>query len=228
MPMMLHLSLLCPDSSMQLLQVVFDRYDGFQAELSLWERADVRVPWQCIDGPTPAVGGKSGLAIDASQAHQFPPEIQKKCEGDKRTPCGIFRLGIAFGSANAAVWGLGLSKFPFRVMTSASFCVDDPESVHYNQIVEFDARPTPWTTAERMNRDDNLYQLGLVVHQNCACLPGDGSCMFVHCWRNASSPTDGCIALDEERLRTFIGQLDIAKQPMIVIGAKSESQNLRP
>jgi D-alanyl-D-alanine dipeptidase len=67
-----------------------------------------------------------------------------------------------------------------------------------------------------MRRDDILYKWGVVVDHNPAAIPGAGSCIFLHVWKNAASPTAGCTAMRESDLAGLIRWLDPARHPILV------------
>jgi D-alanyl-D-alanine dipeptidase len=59
-----------------------------------------------------------------------------------------------------------------------------------------------------MLRDDALYRYTIFVRHNDARTPGMGSCIFLHVWRDASSPTVGCTAMALEELRAILAWAD--------------------
>ena len=169
----------------------------FQAKLSVWQRQEGA--WKEVFGPMDAVIGRNGLAL---------PD-QKK-EGDGQTPSGTFHLGTAFGYGTAID-----TKLDYRQATSQDFWVDDGESPQYNQWVV----GTPQAKSfEKLKRDDNLYQYGIVIEYNTnPIVPGKGSAIFLHIWRGAGQPTAGCVALSEENLLSLLKWLDRSKNPAIIL-----------
>jgi D-alanyl-D-alanine dipeptidase len=160
-------------------------------ELRRWERAGKS--WRAIGAPVAVVVGKSGLKLAAD-----------KCEGDGASPAGRFAIGDATGY-EAAPPG---TRLPYRVAGAALRCVDDVDARQYNTIVEEPAAGAPWKSAEKMRRDDDLYRFTIFVRHNDARVPGNGSCIFLHVWRNAHSPTVGCTAMALEDLRALLLWVD--------------------
>ena len=80
-------------------------------------------------------------------------------------------------------------------------CVDDSQSPLYNRVAVADR-------GERMRRDDELYRYTVFVRHNDAHTPGRGSCIFLHVWKDAASPTVGCTAMALDDLRALIAWLD--------------------
>jgi L,D-peptidoglycan transpeptidase YkuD (ErfK/YbiS/YcfS/YnhG family) len=69
---------------------------------------------------------------------------------------------------------------------------DDPQDPAYNCAVRI---PYP-ASAERMWRDDELYDLVVVLGYNDApVVAGAGSAIFLHVARPDYAPTEGCIGL---------------------------------
>ncbi|MBF0619535.1 MAG: L,D-transpeptidase family protein [Candidatus Omnitrophica bacterium] len=184
-------------------QAVVVRPDGtgFKVKVTAFEKNKVSGAWDRVMGPFSGVVGRSGIAV-----------LNEKHEGDGKTPSGIFPLGPAFGKEVALETGLSYRQtFPDDVW------VDDTKSPQYNQWVK---TPTGAASFEKMLREDGLYDAGIVVQYNTTpVIPGRGSAIFMHIWRdNGRAPTAGCVALEQRRLRELLKWLDIKKKPVIVIG----------
>jgi len=152
----------------------------------------------------------------------------QKREGDGRSPAGIFLLGPVFGYAKDPPSGC---RLPYRTITEQDYFVDDPNAKEYNRWVELprDTPPTQlWRSAEKMLRSDGLYMLGIVIHQNVdPIVKGRGSAIFLHVWRNASTPTVGCTAMAKTDLLKLIRWLDPAKKPLLIQAPALELPELR-
>ncbi|MEI6438495.1 MAG: L,D-transpeptidase family protein [Candidatus Omnitrophota bacterium] len=175
--------------------------DGFHAQLTLWNKDEALGEWKRVLGPWSAAVGRNGFAL-----------VGEKHEGDGKTPSGIFPLGPAFGRAAALATGL-----EYRQADANDLWVDDPSSPQYNQWVK---APAPATSFEKMLREDGLYDAGIVVQYNVLpVIPGRGSAIFVHIWRNdGKAPTAGCVALEKRRVLELLKSLDAKKSPVIVLG----------
>src|SRR5947209_2083652 len=77
--------------------------------------------WKWFRTAIPGVVGRNGFA---------PPG--EKREGDGRTPSGVFRIGLAFGTHADFDESTALD---YRVATADDFWVDDPASPQYNRWV---------------------------------------------------------------------------------------------
>lgn len=205
-------------SATQLVVVTTPGWDATTGVLQRFARERPGSPWRAEGGPVPVVVGRSGLAwgvgfdeIAGAGAGTAGP---RKREGDGRSPAGAFPLGRAFGFAPAATAPL---RLPYLPLTAGIECVDDPESDHYNRLVDRASVSEPdWRSAERM-REIGVYRLGVVVDYNAdPPTPGRGSCIFLHIWGGPRSTTAGCTALDAGELTTVVEWLDPRANPALV------------
>lgn len=153
--------------------------------------------WQVELPPMPARIGRNGLAAKNS-----------KREGDGKSPSGQYLIGTAFGSAPDLPAG---AKLPYRRVTEQDFWVDDACSPDYNTWVS-GAEPA----VSHENLLIPLYEHALLVEYNTSpVVPGLGSAIFVHIWRDQDTPTSGCVALAKENLEKVLTWLDPEKLPTI-------------
>ena len=138
-----------------------------------------------------------------------------KKEGDRRAPAGVFLLGTVFGYASAKT--AAPMKMPYYALTQETEAIDDPDSRHYNQLLERNSVSRPdWRSSEKMRSDDVRYRWGIFVRQNTAAVAGAGSCIFLHVWLSPQTATAGCTAMAESDLQRIIGWLDPAARPLLV------------
>lgn len=118
--------------------------------------------------------------------------VRAKREGDGGSPRGRLRLlGGAFRLDRLGRRPLtGLTLRPTR--PSDGWC-DDPRDPRYNRPIRL---PAPGISAERMWREDGLYDVVLDLgHNRGPIRPGRGSAIFLHVARPGFKPTEGCVAL---------------------------------
>lgn len=139
-----------------------------------------------------------------------------KREGDGRSPAGVFELGRVFG--RAADPPAGAEGLIYLQTLPSTYCVEDVRSSRYNQIIDTaPAPPTRWERWSAMRRADGLFDWGIVVRQNDPdILVGAGSCVFLHIWRSANSPTTGCTAMPRTRIEETIVWLNAESDPVLV------------
>ncbi|GLY12169.1 L,D-transpeptidase family protein [Pseudobacillus badius] len=178
--------------------VVEGKQTSYQATLRTYEKRGSK--W-IQTYKTAAVIGKNGLS-------------SSKKEGDGRTPSGLFPIGEGFGFAQKPA----RINMRYTQTNHYHYWVDDPGSPDYNKWVYYRGNPDKrWKSYERMNHF--LYKYAVVIKYNEDPIrKGKGSAIFLHRWRNPSSPTAGCVALNERQLLYVMRWIMPSKQPRIVIG----------
>lgn len=125
-----------------------------------------------------------------------------KREGDGATPAGHWRpLKVLYRSDRTRHPRTTLPVSPIRRHDGWCDAIGDR---NYNRPV---THPYP-VSAERLARDDHLYDLILVIdHNTRPRIQGRGSAVFVHLARPGFAPTEGCIALRERDMRWLLSRL---------------------
>jgi L,D-peptidoglycan transpeptidase YkuD (ErfK/YbiS/YcfS/YnhG family) len=138
----------------------------------------------------------------------FPAAIGKggvramKREGDGASPRGIWPVGRAFYRADRL--RRPRAAVPLEPLRPQSGWCDAPSDRNYNRRVRLPYR----ASAEKLWRDDGLYDLILVLDYNLTSRSrGRGSAIFVHFARPDFAPTAGCIALRREHLLRLLAAL---------------------
>jgi D-alanyl-D-alanine dipeptidase len=186
-------------------------------ELGLWQRASATAPWTRVRSWRGSLG-HAGLAWGAGFHGAGAPPGRTgpvKREGDGASPAGVFALGPTFGygptpPANA--------KSSYTQVDDQWYCVDDPASTFYNQIVDLRTLDQKdWNSAEEMRRKDVQYTWVIdVAHNRMGFVPKGGSCIFLHVWRSPGSSTTGCTAMEETDITALLADLDPAQTPVLV------------
>ncbi|MCP2671721.1 L,D-transpeptidase family protein [Maricaulaceae bacterium EIL42A08] len=147
-----------------------------------------------LQGPNidvPCVFGTGGL-VDA----------QKKTEGDKASPIGLWPARRAFYRADRM-------DQPKTMLVLDAISKDDgwcdaPLDPAYNLPVR---KPYP-VSHETLMREDGLYDLVVVLgHNDDPPQPGLGSAIFLHCRAEDGRGTAGCLAIDRDDLVKLVEQL---------------------
>lgn len=136
-----------------------------------------------------AILGAKGLAWSWASKNLAPAGEPVKREGDRKSPAGFFSLGKPFGFSPRKGGNYT------RLEKGEHYCVDDPDSPHYNSII-------PRTKAEGAKGGEDMatidqYREGLFIDYPTNRALKGGSCIFVHVWRGEGSATTGCVALQE-------------------------------
>jgi L,D-peptidoglycan transpeptidase YkuD (ErfK/YbiS/YcfS/YnhG family) len=209
----------------QLVLVTTADWDASEGTLRTFART--AAGWEETGAAVPVVIGRAGSAWGIG-LHPAQPGPQKR-EGDGRSPAGVFRIGTAFGYADAASTGL-----PYTAMDAYDWCIDVGSSPLYNRIV--DAREVGEDaiagSTEPMRRDlhvngDRRYELGFVIEHNPANGPDAGSCIFAHVWKAPDAPTAGCTAMTEPAIGRLLAWLRADADPVFVLLPGPEYERLR-
>ena len=212
--------------SRQLILVTTSGWDAVDGEMRLYERDSVNDRWKAIGEKIPIVVGRNGMAWGSGLHGGAIGDGPVKREGDGRSPAGVFSLSSAFGYAPPEQ--AGNVKLPYVQAIATLECVDDPQSAHYNRIIDRGAVENPdWKNSERMRRDDDQYRWGVVVDHNAQGAPGCGSCVFLHIWEAPRKGTAGCTAMDLSSMEDLLRRLDAKKRPMLVQAPQAEFERLR-
>lgn len=122
-----------------------------------------------------------------------------KREGDGGTPLGRFAFREVLYRADRG------SRPSTRLKASTirpcdGWC-EDPRNPNYNKLVKIPAD----TNADRLTRDDPLYDLVIVLGYNdVPRVRGRGSAIFMHLARPGYTPTAGCIGLSRGDFLTLL------------------------
>ncbi len=207
-----------PPDTRQLLVVRTGNWDEIHGVIQRFERTGPNASWNAVSSLEPIVVGRTGLAwgrgLHGDSAIGAGPVKQ---EGDGKSPAGLFTLSKVFGYAPGD--SMTELRMPYIQATEALKCVDDPADDAYNTLVNAPASGSPtWQSAEDMRRHDEAYRLGIFVDHNAGSSrkPGGGSCIFLHVWSGADSPTVGCTAMPLPRVVDLAGWLDAAAHPVLV------------
>jgi len=202
----------------QLLVTIANSWDAIHGQLLVLERSGDS--WRPVRDAIPVTLGKNGLQWAQGLVEWSASETKK--EGDWKTPVGAFTLSGAYGYADASA--AAFVQMPYLPVTKQHKAVDDPNSRYYNQIVREDlVAEKDWQSAEEMKRDDHLYKWGIVVDFNRKhIIPGGGSCIFMHLWRNPDRYTAGCTAMTEEDMLFLLRWLRPVPKPVLVQADKKK------
>ena len=197
--------------SNQVLYVKTTNADSIQGTMLLYERKNSRKRWKRADSFAVVVG-RAGLAKAPQTSIPFSNNIPVKKEGDGKSPAGIFLLGDVF-----SYHYLHNLHMPFVQVDTNFYCVDDVTSSYYNTLIVKDTATATFNSFEYMKRNDELYEYGVwVLYNSTPVAAGNGSCIFIHIWRNNHSGTAGCTAMAKENILKLIHWLDKKKNPALL------------
>lgn len=135
--------------------------------------------------------------------------INKKKEGDKKAPTGLFHftqvMGIAKDPKNTIL--------PYhRIDNNDYWCSEK----YYNQFVDEDVQSHKCSKEndEKLIKYKNAYQYLAVLDYNSKNIKGKGSGIFLHCFTK-NNFTLGCVAIPKDKMKMLMGKID--KDTIIII-----------
>lgn len=202
------------DNALQAVVITTDGWSAVKGKAQLFERKSLKIPWKAVGKSFPIVVGKNGLGwSDGSYPEKRDmtdlPNPYKR-EGDGKSPAGIFSLTAAFGSSEQKV------NLPFTQLTESTECVDDSKSKQYNLIVDNKQVEVDWDSSEKMLAVGQQYDLGVFVAHNSEQKQLRGSCIFLHIWKNNSTGTAGCTAMERKNIERIFNWIDAGKKPVLI------------
>ena len=159
-----------------------DQYDDTKAKLYLVDK-DSKITFQAD-----AYVGQNGMT-------------KGEQEGDRKTPIGVFNLGLVFGMHKNINCNL-----EYMNINENLYWVDDVNSAYYNQLVDITNVRQDWITSEHLIEYPIQYEYALEIKTNPNNAKGRGSAIFLHCSNNR--PTAGCIAIERDKMRELLSVID--------------------
>lgn len=147
----------------------------------------------------PAPDGGGARLVGCALGPAGVIEASAKREGDGATPLGVMPM-------RRVLFRPDRGPPPRTALPVAAIAPDDgwcdaPQDPAYNQPVKL---PYP-ASAERMWRDDGLYDLVVILGYNDDPVePDRGSAIFLHLARPDYAPTQGCVALARPDLEAVL------------------------
>ncbi len=125
-----------------------------------------------------------------------------KVEGDGATPVGRFPLRRLHVRADRLPEIA--TSLPHRAIRRTDGWCDDPAELSYNQLIQLPF----FGSHEAMWRADGLYDLVVEIGYNDdPPKPGLGSAIFMHVAKPGYQPTDGCVALALQDLKSLLAEI---------------------
>jgi L,D-peptidoglycan transpeptidase YkuD (ErfK/YbiS/YcfS/YnhG family) len=186
------------EKTSQLLVVYNNDASSYAAFLVVLEKKDAL--WVVKQEPVKAGIGKNGFALP-----------REKREGDGKSPTGIFRLGKLFSYEKQ------LNTLMENQQTTAEDkWIDDPKSDQYNTYVK---GATDAKSYENLLLKNDAYKYCTVIEYNTnPIVKGKGSAIFFHLGVKEPYFTAGCVAIDENNMKSIVSWLDPKQNPTIIMG----------
>lgn len=124
---------------------------------------------------------------------------EKKKEGDKITPKGIYKI-VNIYYRQDRIKKISSKLKLIKIKKNMGWC-DDPNNKNYNQLIKIPSK----YSYERLFRNENIYDLIIVLNYNMnPVIKNKGSAIFIHIAKKRFQPTEGCIAISKKNLLYLI------------------------
>lgn len=174
--------------------ILIEGTGGSNAVVSMYEKEDSG-SWNTIFSVHGYVG-RNGLG--------------KTREGDRKTPVGIFTVGMAFGRDDNPGTAISYTK-----LNNTHYWVGDSTSAYYNQFVSTDSvNGFSKSDSEHLITYDPAYKYAIDIGYNTSCTPYKGSALFLHCF-SGSAYTGGCIAIPESDMIQVLNRIQTGCRTLI-------------
>ena len=128
---------------------------------------------------------------------------EKKKEGDKITPKGIYKIVNVYYRQDR-IKKISSKLKLIKIKKNMGWC-DDPDSKNYNQLIKVPAK----YSYEKLFRSENTYDLIIVLNYNMnPVIRNKGSAIFIHVAKKKYNKTAGCIALKKKHLIKLIEKIN--------------------
>lgn len=152
--------------------------------------------------------GETSRGVLRAQSQTIPVALGRsgikanKREGDGATPRGRFGLVRLWWRADRMP--KPPTRLPVRRIRQDDAWCEDPADRRYNHAVKL----SPASTADRLWRDDRLYDLVVELdHNTRPRMKNRGSAVFIHVARPGFRPTAGCVALKADALARLLARI---------------------
>ena len=126
---------------------------------------------------------------------------KKTREGDKITPSGTFKFSEVYYRPDKVKYLK--TTLPLKKINKHSFWCVDSKSKFYNSFLT-----KKYFTCENLYRHDDLYDIFITFSYNLRNIKKfKGSAIFLHCSDIATDCTDGCIAVEKEKLLRLLNSM---------------------
>jgi len=126
----------------------------------------------------------------------------EKKEGDNATPAGYFEMRKVLFRKDR-IEKLQTDLLVEEIQENDGWC-DDINDKNYNQQIELPCS----ASHEKLWRDDEVYDIVVVLGYNNPVVSGKGSAIFMHIARQDYSPTVGCIVFNKKDLLEILKNCD--------------------
>lgn len=190
-------------------RLIFVKYKGgSKATVEMWKKVSKKVK-------LPAENTAAEQSIEASEGTGYRIEKQwkkivsckaytgqkglnKKKQGDRKTPVGIYNITMAFGRKKSP----GTAGISYKKLNKYHYW--SSEKATYNQFIDVRKLGRKWMDGEHLIDYNPWYNYALALDYNKKCTYLKGSAIFLHCVGGGRTYTMGCIAVSEKNMKKIV------------------------
>ena len=189
-------------------RLIFVKYKGgSKAAVEMWKKVEVIT--ETVEGEEAAEPVYTWKRILAVNGYVGKNGINKKREGDKKTPTGTFHITAAFGIKKSP----GTAGISYKKINKYHYW--SGEKATYNTFVDVRKIGRKSIAGEHLIDYVPFYHYGLTMDFNKECVYKKGSAIFFHCTKPGRKYTAGCVAIPESKMKKVVK--NTTKHTMIFI-----------
>lgn len=174
-------------------RLIFVKYTGgTDAEVEMWKRVAGNVQ---EDGTTGADTWKLVLSTPGFVGQNG---INKKKEGDRKTPTGVFHVTMAFGRKKSP----GTAGISYTKLNKYHYW--SGERATYNTFVDVRTLGRRSVAGEHLINYNPQYNYAMAFDFNAAGVYKKGSAIFLHCTKTGRNFTAGCVAVPQKYMKKIV------------------------
>ncbi|MGN0153874.1 MAG: L,D-transpeptidase family protein [Lachnospiraceae bacterium] len=190
-------------------RLIFVKYKGgSNATVEMWEKVVKEISISSenteTDGAedqlenTNYVYEKQWKKIVSCKAYVGQNGLNKKIQGDRKTPTGIYNITMAFGRRKSP----GTAGISYTKLNKYHYW--STEKATYNTFVDVRTLGRTQMSGEHLISYDPWYNYALALDYNKKCTYLKGSAIFLHCVGGGRKYTMGCIAVSEKNMKQIV------------------------
>lgn len=186
-------------------RLIFVKYkSGSKASVEMWKKVSKELETVSQDMQTdesmepPANTNYEWEKIVSCKAYVGQNGINKKRQGDRKTPVGIYHITMAFGRkkspGTAGISYTKLNKYHYWSCEKAT----------YNQFIDVRDLGRKQMSGEHLIEYKPWYNYALATDYNKKCVYLKGAGIFLHCVGGGRKYTAGCVAVSQTNMKKIV------------------------
>ena len=186
-------------------RLIFVKYKGgSDATVEMWKKTsvpistDVMTTTETTEQPTDSQYEYMWEKIISCKASVGQNGINKKKQGDRKTPVGIYNITMAFGRKKSP----GTAGIAYTKVNQYHYW--STEKATYNTFIDVRTLGRTQMDGEHLINYNPWYNYSLALDYNKKCTYLKGSAIFLHCVGGGRTSTMGCIAISQKNMKSIV------------------------